>query len=192
MGWSCVRLTGGLCLLMCPFGGTGCEGVTLWWAGRCRAAQLARIRQMSGQVCPPGSSVHGVLQASTLEWVTMPSSRASSWPRDWTQVIWSEVKPLRCVQLFAIPWTVAYTAPLSMEFSRQEYWSGLPFPSPGDLPDPGIEARSPALQADTLPSEPPGKPQMICHPLKILSYHQKIVSKWMSFLSFFMTIIHIW
>ena len=47
---------------------------------------------------------------------------------------------------------------LSMEFSRQEYWSGLPFPSPGDLPDPGIEPRSPTLQADSLPSEPPGKP----------------------------------
>ena len=59
--------------------------------------------------------------------------------------------------LFATPWTVAYKAPLSMEFSRQEYWSGLPFPSPGDLPDPGIEPGSPSLQADTLPSEPPGK-----------------------------------
>ena len=45
-----------------------------------------------------------------------------------------------------------------MEFSRQEYWSGLPFPSPGDLPNPGIEPESPALQADALPSEPPGKP----------------------------------
>jgi len=49
------------------------------------------------------------------------------------------------VQIFATPWTVAYQAPLSMGFSRQEYWSGLPFPSPGDLPDPGIEPRSPAL-----------------------------------------------
>ena len=49
-------------------------------------------------------------------------------------------------------------ASLSMGFSRQEYWSGLPFPSPGDLPDPGIEPRSPALQADALSSEPPGKP----------------------------------
>ena len=49
-------------------------------------------------------------------------------------------------------------APPSMGFSRQEYWSGLPFPSPGDLPDPGIERRSPALQADALTSEPPGKP----------------------------------
>ena len=55
------------------------------------------------------------------------------------------------------PWTVACQAPLSMEFSRQEYWSGLPFPSLGDLPDPGFEPRSPALYADALPSEPPGK-----------------------------------
>jgi len=53
------------------------------------------------------------------------------------------------------PWTVAHWAPLSMEFSRQEYWSGLPFPSPGDLPNPEIEAVSPALQADSLLSEPP-------------------------------------
>ena len=58
---------------------------------------------------------------------------------------------------FVTPWTVAYQAPLSMEFSRQERWSGLPFPSPGDLPDPGIEPRSPALQADALLSELPGK-----------------------------------
>ena len=56
------------------------------------------------------------------------------------------------------PWTVACQAPLSTEFSRQEYWSGLPFPSPGDLPDPGTEPRPPALQADSLLSEPPGKP----------------------------------
>ena len=55
-------------------------------------------------------------------------------------------------------WTVAHQAPLSMGFSRQEYWSGLPFPSPGDLPDPGIEPRSPALHVDALTSEPPGKP----------------------------------
>ena len=70
----------------------------------------------------------------------------------------SEVKSLSRVPLFATPWTVAYKAPLSMEFSRQEYWSGLPFPSPGDLPNPGIKPGSPALQADALPSEPPGKP----------------------------------
>ena len=68
-----------------------------------------------------------------------------------------KVKLLSPVQLFVTPWTVAYQAPLSMEFSRQGYWSGLPFPSPGDLPNPGIKPRSPALQADALPSEPPGK-----------------------------------
>ena len=56
-------------------------------------------------------------------------------------------------------WTVAHQAPPSMGFSRQEYWSGLPFPSPGDLPHPGIEPRSPALQEDALTSAPPGKPK---------------------------------
>jgi len=68
------------------------------------------------------------------------------------------VKWLSRVRFFATPWTVAYKAPLPMEFSRQEYWSGLPFPSPGNLPDLRIEPGSPALQADTLLSEPPGKP----------------------------------
>jgi len=56
------------------------------------------------------------------------------------------------------PWTVAYQPPLEVHGILQAYWSGLPFPSPGDLPDPGIEARSPALQSNSLPSEPPGKP----------------------------------
>ena len=68
------------------------------------------------------------------------------------------------VRLFATPWTVAYQAPPSMGFSRQEYWSGLPFPSPGDLPDPGIKPGSPALQADALTSQPPGKPFWLVTP----------------------------
>ena len=68
------------------------------------------------------------------------------------------MKSLSCVRLFVTPWTVACQAPLSMGFSRQEYWSGLPFPSPGDLPNPGIEPGSPALQAGALSSEPPGNP----------------------------------
>ena len=68
-----------------------------------------------------------------------------------------KVKSFSCFRHFATPRTVAHQAPPSMEFSRQEYWSGLPFPSPGDLPDPGIQPRSPALWADALPSEPPGK-----------------------------------
>ena len=71
------------------------------------------------------------------------------------------MKWLSCVRLFATPWTAAYQAPPSMEFSRQEYWSGLPFPSPGDLPNPGIEPGSPALQADAVLSEPPGKPLLV-------------------------------
>ena len=59
---------------------------------------------------------------------------------------------------FVTPWTVACQAPLSMGFPRQEYWTGLPFPSPGDLPDPGIKSASPAWQVDSLQPEPQGKP----------------------------------
>ena len=65
---------------------------------------------------------------------------------------------LSCVRLFETPWTVAHQAPLSMEFSRQEYWSGLPFPPPGDLPNPEIELVSPALAGGFFTTEPPGKP----------------------------------
>ena len=65
-----------------------------------------------------------------------------------------KVKSPSRVLLFATPWTVAYQAPPSMGFSRQEYWSGVPLPSPGSLPDPGIEPGSPAFQADNLTSEP--------------------------------------
>ena len=68
-------------------------------------------------------------------------------------LIWIVVQLLNCVQLFATPWTIAHQVPLSMEFSRQEYQSGLSFPSPGDLPNPGTEPGSPTLQADSL-SEP--------------------------------------
>ena len=73
-----------------------------------------------------------------------PALRLSEWVRSLSRVL-----------LFEASWTVAHQAPLSMGFSRQEDWSGLPFPSPGDLPNPGIEPRSPAFQADTLTSEPP-------------------------------------
>ena len=91
-----------------------------------------------------------------------PIIKIGSWP-DLYMIVSSnkenkKVKSLSRVRLFATLWTVAHQAPLSMGFSRQEYWSGLPFPSPGDLPDPGIKPRSPALQADALTSEPPGKP----------------------------------
>ena len=70
-----------------------------------------------------------------------------------------KVKPLSRIQFFATPRTVTYEALPSMGFSRQKYWNGLPFPSPGDLPNSGIEPTSPSLQADALPSELPRKPK---------------------------------
>ena len=67
---------------------------------------------------------------------------------------------MECVSRSVVsPWTIAHQAPLSMDFSRQDYWSVLPFPSPGDPPDPGVKSGSPALQAVPLPSEPPRKPR---------------------------------
>ena len=80
-----------------------------------------------------------------------------------------KVKSLSRVLLFATPWTVAYQAPASMGFSRQECWSRLPFPSPGDLPNPGIEPQSPTLRADALPSEPPGKPKVVIEAVVVMS-----------------------
>ena len=74
-------------------------------------------------------------------------------------VSYMHAQSLSCVLLFGIPWTVAHQAPLSMGFPRQEYWRGLPFPSPGDLSNPVFEPVSPALQADSLPLVLPGKPQ---------------------------------
>ena len=111
------------------------------------------------------AAVYGVTQSRTqLMWLSSSSSKdnaseyslileyISSYPQAqsgcWLNPAGyriSEVKSLSRVRLFVTPWTVAHQAPLPMGFSRQEYWSGLPFPSPGDLPDPGIEPRSPAL-----------------------------------------------
>ena len=91
---------------------------------------------------------------------------------------------------FVTPWTVAHQAPLSMGFSRQEYWSGLPFTSPGDLPNPGIKPRSPALQADALTSEPPGKPSWTEEP-GILQFieSQRVGHDWATFTSLLCTIL---
>ena len=82
----------------------------------------------------PSASVHGILQARILEWVAISFSNAWKWK--------VKVKSLSRVQLFVTPWTVACQEPLSMGFSRQEYWSGLPCPPPWDVPDPGIEPTS--------------------------------------------------
>ena len=87
-----------------------------------------------------------------------------------------KVKSFSHVWLFATPWTVSHQAPLSMGFSRQEYWSGLPFLSPGDLPDPGMEPMSPAFQADPLTSELPGKPHICYSALQIKSRGSASVS----------------
>ena len=124
-------------------------------------------------VCsPPGSSVHAILQARILEWVAMPSPRVTN---TWTALtMWPGQEsfnphsdPTRhCLLLFSCsglidssenPWAVAHQAPLSVEFPRQEYWSGLLFLSTGDLPDRGIEPASPALAGGFFTTEPPGK-----------------------------------
>ena len=97
--------------------------------GRAPAAAAAKSLQSCPTLCdpiygsPPGSYVHGILQARTLEWVAISSSNAWKWK--------VKVKSLSRVWLLATPWTAAYQAPLSMGFSRQEYWSGVPLPSPG-------------------------------------------------------------
>ena len=138
----------------------------------------------------PGSSVRGILQARILEWVAFSFSRGSCQPRDRTQVshiagrrfnlcttreartglplnqlchfqaVWLQASHLSCVRLCVMLWTVAHQAPLSVGFSRQEYWSGLPFPPPGDLLDPGIEPKfpaSPELAGRFFTTVPPGK-----------------------------------
>ena len=129
----------------------------------------------------PGSSVNGISQARILEWVASPFSRGSPHPRNWTQAdsspseLWE--KPLKApetntvwhylyvdmlshVQLFATPKMVAHQAPLSTGFPRLEHWSGLPFPSPGDLPDPGLNLHLFCRQADSWPLCHLGSPKI--------------------------------
>ena len=97
--------------------------------------------------------------------------KAMDWPH-WFRYMLEKWKwnSLSRVRFFATPWTVAQQAPLSMEFSRQEYWTGLPFLSPGDFLNPRIVPGSPALQADSLPTEPPGKPLDTC---LWVAYHER-------------------
>ena len=92
----------------------------------------------------------------------MPSESSLLFPvnEDLDHVI-AVMQSLSHVQLFETPWTAAHQALLFMGFFRQEYWSRLPFPPPGDPPDPGIEPGSPALWSDSLPTEPPGKPTVL-------------------------------
>ena len=149
---------------------------------------------------PPGFSVHGIFQAILLKWATISSSRRSSQPRDQTHVpcisfivrqilyhwaIWEACNIELCLhvcvlshfsyaQLFMILWTIAQQAPLFREFSRQEYWSGLPCALPGDLPDPGIQTHvSVSLlhwQVGSLPLAQTGKPNIeLCKLLNVLN-----------------------
>ena len=130
-----------------------------------QATQLFNASSVVGHVIKrPSSLVPIPICPSTCLFPRLPCPRSYSLPlfKPLTSLLRyrkeKKVKSLSRVRLFVTPWTAAYQATPSMEFSRQEYWSGLPFPSPGDLPDPGIKLRSPALQADALPSKPPGKP----------------------------------
>ena len=108
---------------------------------------------------PPGSSVHRIFQPRVLEWgatAFIEDLLCSSGDSTQCCVVTHVAVVLRHSQLFVTAWTVAHQAPLPLEFSRQEYWSGLPLPPPGDLPDPKIEPASPAtsaLQVDSLPNE---------------------------------------
>ena len=86
----------------------------------------------------------GILSGYKKEWNTDPTTRNETLQQSESESK-VNVKPLSRVRLFVTPWTAAHQAPLSMGFPTQEYWSGVPFPSPGDLSDPGIEPRSPAL-----------------------------------------------
>ena len=121
-----------------------------------------KVAQSCPTLCNPMDYIgHWILQARILEWVAVPFSRGSSQSRNRTQVSriaggfftsWvtreaRKWKSLSHVQLFTTPWTMACQAPLSMEFSRPEYWSGQPFLFPRDVPNPGIEPRSPAESA---------------------------------------------
>ena len=123
------------------------------WTVACQAPfsmGFSRQEYWSGLPCPPPGDLP-TLGIEPRSPALQEDSLLSEIPLLTVKV---KVKSLSHVQLFATPWTVAYQASLSMGFSKQEYWSGLPFPSPGDLPNPGIESGSPALEADALTSEP--------------------------------------
>ena len=98
---------------------------------------------------------------------------------------------LSCVHLFVTPWTMDHQAPLPTEFSRQEYWSGWPFPSPGDLPNPGIEPTSPTLAGRFFTTEPPGKPcsQIIMMKIRTLNWQSKFRFHQLSFYTCFIPVL---
>ena len=164
--------------------------IAKWWlliifTCACSVAKLCLNLCDPMDCSPPGSPVHEILQARILEWVAISYSRGSSWPRDRAHIscvshitgrLFTTESPgkslhyvavatqsLSCVQLCVAPQTVAHRAPLFMGFPRQEYWSGLPFPTPGDLPDPGIKPAFSALASRFFTTAPPRKPRTYLH-----------------------------
>ena len=145
----------------------------------CRFSLLWLFVTLMGR-SQPGSSPRGIFQARILELPGPPlqgiflaqgpilrplcllhwqvGSSPPAPPGKWTHISIVSVSRSVVPDSFATPWTAAHQARLSMRFSRQGYWSGLPLPSPGDFPNPGIKPRSPALQADSLLTELQGKP----------------------------------
>ena len=135
------------------------------------SAKEVRSQAQSQQGRALGNSVDAGSSLGPLQQQTHHDGWFKKWCwKDW--IICGESSLDSCVEkwkcyllghvwLFAAPCTIAHQASLSMEFSRQEYWSRLPFPSPGCLPDPGVEPGSPGFQACSLPSEPPGKPRFL-------------------------------
>ena len=140
-----------------------CLFATPWTVAHLASLSMGFSRQeyWSGLPCPsPGDLLDpGIELASFMS----PAVAGGFFTTSATIV---KAKSLSRVRLFVTPWTVAYQASQSMEFSRQEYWSGLPFPSPGDLPNPGIEPGSPTLREVALTSEPPAA--LILFPMRVL------------------------
>ena len=123
------------------------DSVTLWTVARKAPLSMGFSRQEYWSGCHALLQGIFLTQGSNLCHFWFPHWQAGSLPLVPPGKV--KVKWLSCVRLFLTPWAIAYQGPQSMEFSRQEYWSGLAFPSPGDLPDPGIEPGSPALRVDT-------------------------------------------
>ena len=127
------------------------------WRRKCQPTPVSLTEKFHGQSNLVGYIPWGHKEQTQLEHTHTHHSLVSHPHQILSNLLKVKVQSLSRVQLFETPWIVDYQVPPSLGFSRQEYWSGLPFPSPQDLPNPGIEPGSLTLQADTLPSEPPGK-----------------------------------